>query len=60
VCESGLHVANLFGMLPSTRDALCVRVYECPCGLVLERDHNASANILEKALNELQACGRAD
>ncbi len=33
---------------------LSVRVYECPaCGLVMDRDHNASVNILEKA------CGRA-
>jgi predicted RNA-binding Zn-ribbon protein involved in translation (DUF1610 family) len=33
---------------------LSVRVYECPvCGLVMDRDHNASVNILDKA------CGRA-
>lgn len=39
---------------------LSVRVYECPnCGLVIDRDHNASVNILNKALNESQACGRA-
>ena len=30
---------------------LSVRVYECPhCGLMLDRDHNASKNILEEAL----------
>lgn len=33
---------------------LSVRLYECPaCGLVMDRDHNASVNILE------EACGRA-
>ncbi len=32
---------------------LSVRVYECPvCGLVMDRDHNASVNILD------EACGR--
>jgi putative transposase len=35
---------------------LSVRVYECPnCGLVIQRDHNASNNILAEAL---QAVGR--
>jgi transposase len=35
---------------------LSVRVYECPyCGLVIQRDHNASKNILAEAL---QAVGR--
>jgi len=30
---------------------LSVRVYECPrCGLVIDRDHNASKNILEEAV----------
>ncbi len=30
---------------------LSVRVYECPhCGLILDRDHNGSKNILEEAL----------
>jgi putative transposase len=39
---------------------LSVRVYECPsCGLVMHRDHNSSVNILDAALHELQACGRA-
>lgn len=39
---------------------LSVRVYECPsCGLVMNRDHNSSVNILNKALHVLQACGRA-
>jgi putative transposase len=33
---------------------LAVRVYECPvCGLVMDRDHHSSVNILE------EACGRA-
>src|SRR6266516_337000 len=33
---------------------LSVRVYECPvCGLVMDRDHNSSVNILA------EACGRA-
>ena len=33
---------------------LSVRIYECPiCGLVINRDHNSSINILE------EACGRA-
>lgn len=36
--------------------ALSVRVYECPvCGLVIDRDHNGSINILAAAL---QAVGR--
>jgi putative transposase len=36
---------------------LSVRVYECPhCGLVIQRDHNGSLNILAEGL---QACGRA-
>src|SRR5215472_18259775 len=31
---------------------LSVRMYECPvCGLVIDRDHNGSRNILEDALN---------
>lgn len=35
---------------------LCVRVYECPrCGLVIDRDHNGSKNILEEGL---KAVGR--
>ena len=35
---------------------LSVRFYECPCcGLVIDRDHNASKNILEEAL---EAVGR--
>jgi putative transposase len=35
---------------------LSVRVYECPqCGLIIDRDHNASKNILEQGL---QAVGR--
>lgn len=39
---------------------LSVRVYECPnCDLIMDRDHNSSMNILEEALHELQACGRA-
>jgi putative transposase len=30
---------------------LSVRIYECPsCGLVIDRDHNASKNILEEAV----------
>jgi putative transposase len=30
---------------------ISVRIYECPtCGLVIERDHNASLNILEQAV----------
>jgi putative transposase len=36
---------------------LSVRVYECPnCGLIIDRDHNGSMNILDEAL---EACGRA-
>src|SRR6266478_848518 len=39
---------------------LSVRIYECAnCGLVMNRDHNSSVNILDAALHELQACGRA-
>jgi len=35
---------------------LSVRIYECPtCGLVMDRDHNGSANILADAL---KAVGR--
>ena len=31
---------------------LSVRIYECPnCGLVIDRDHNGSKNILDEALN---------
>ena len=31
---------------------LSVRIYECPnCGLVIDRDHNGSKNILEEGLN---------
>jgi putative transposase len=31
---------------------LSVRIYDCPiCGLVIDRDHNGSKNILEDALN---------
>jgi len=36
---------------------LSVRIYECPvCGLVIDRDHNGSTNILDEGL---KACGRA-
>ena len=38
---------------------LSVRIYECPiCGLVIDRDHNGSTNILEDA-RAAKACGRA-
>jgi putative transposase len=38
---------------------LSVRVYECPCcGLVIDRDHNASKNILEEALEAVGRHGR--
>ena len=38
---------------------LSVRIYECPiCGLVIDRDHNGSKNILEEA-RAAKACGRA-
>ncbi|HEY6284753.1 MAG TPA: transposase [Ktedonobacteraceae bacterium] len=38
---------------------LSVRVYECPyCGLAIDRDHNASKNILEEALEAVGRHGR--
>jgi putative transposase len=38
---------------------LSVRVYECPvCGLVLDRDHNGSKNILAEALKAVGRHGR--
>jgi putative transposase len=38
---------------------LSVRVYECPaCGLVIDRDHNGSKNILEAALEAVGRHGR--
>jgi putative transposase len=38
---------------------LAVRVHKCPhCGLVLDRDHNAAINILNRAVGiTVQACG---
>jgi len=32
------------------KKALSVRVHRCPCGLTLDRDHNAARNILARAL----------
>ena len=38
---------------------LSVRVYECPsCGLVIDRDHNGSRNILDQALEAVGRHGR--
>jgi putative transposase len=38
---------------------LSVRVYECPsCGLVIDRDHNGSKNILDEALEAVGRHGR--
>ena len=38
---------------------LSVRVYECPsCGLILDRDHNGSYNILAEALEAVGRHGR--
>jgi putative transposase len=38
---------------------LSVRVYECPvCGLVIDRDHNSSKNILDQALAAVGRHGR--
>ena len=38
---------------------LSVRVYECPvCGLVIDRDHNSSKNILDQALEAVGRHGR--
>jgi putative transposase len=38
---------------------LSVRVYECPsCGLVIDRDHNGSKNILDEALKAVGRHGR--
>lgn len=39
--------------------SLAVRVHNCPyCGLVLDRDHNAAINILNRAVGTtVQACG---
>jgi putative transposase len=37
---------------------LSVRTHECPkCGLVMDRDENAAINILNRALEQLQAVG---
>ncbi|MEA5468520.1 zinc ribbon domain-containing protein [Spirulina sp. 06S082] len=37
---------------------LSVRTHECPkCGLSLDRDENAAINILNRAIEELQAVG---
>lgn len=37
---------------------LSVRTHECPkCGLVIDRDENAAVNILNRALEQLQAVG---
>jgi putative transposase len=38
---------------------LSVRVYDCPvCGLVIDRDHNGSINILTEALEAVGRHGR--
>jgi putative transposase len=38
---------------------LSVRVYECPvCGLIIDRDHNSSKNILDQALEAVGRHGR--
>ena len=38
---------------------LSARVYECPrCGLVIDRDHNGSKNILDQALEAVGRHGR--
>lgn len=37
---------------------LSVRVYSCPCGSVLDRDHNAALNLIAVGLTEIaNACG---
>ncbi|WP_129582594.1 zinc ribbon domain-containing protein, partial [Methanolobus psychrotolerans] len=39
--------------------SLAVRIHNCPhCGLVIDRDHNAAINILNRAVGTtVQACG---
>jgi putative transposase len=38
---------------------LSVRVYECPiCGLIIDRDHNSSKNILNEAIKAVGPAGR--
>lgn len=36
----------------SVKKSLSVRTHVCQCGCVLDRDHNAAINILEKALKQ--------
>ncbi len=39
------------------RKSLSMRTHMCPtCGLVMDRDHNAARNILEKALSSTRGC----
>jgi IS605 OrfB family transposase len=39
------------------KKSLSVRTHMCPgCGLVMDRDHNAAKNILEKALSSHRGC----
>jgi putative transposase len=39
------------------KKSLSVRTHLCPrCGLVMDRDHNAAKNILEKALSSTRGC----
>jgi len=41
----------------NNKKALSVRTHICPgCGVVLDRDHNAALNILEKALSSIRGC----
>ena len=54
------------GVLPTVKKDLSVRQHSCPdCGLVLDRDHNATLNILRRGLDQIQgsiapACTHCD
>jgi putative transposase len=49
---------NCSGCGNSVRKDLSVRVHSCPfCGLVLDRDHNAAINILERSISTVGTTG---
>ena len=52
---------NACGCLPTKKITLNVRTYKCEhCGLILDRDLNASINILQSASSELATTGHAE
>ncbi|WP_394335347.1 zinc ribbon domain-containing protein [Methanolobus psychrotolerans] len=46
-------------MVKKSKKSLAVRIHNFPhCGLVIDRDHNAAINILNRAVGTtVQACG---